>query len=458
MKTNPLKTTLTSLLCGLVFVLGASLSHAQTALESYVGEGLKSNLVLQQKNLSLQQAEQALQTARSYFLPSVNVLTDYTSGQGGRSISIPVGDLLNPVYASLNQMTQSDAFPQIENVKQNFFPRNFYDAKVRTSLPLINTDLLINKNIQGQQVMLRQLEIEAYKRTLVLDIKTSYYNLLSAEAAVRIYESALGLVEKNVEVNESLLKNGKNLPSNVLRAKSEAQHVKSDLNSARNRVANARSYFNFLLNRDLATPVDTDTQNVSEGSNLAYDSAQHEGQREEIQMLKAAKEINLLSLQMSRLGRLPKMSAFIDLGSQASDWKYNQNSRYYLLGVQFSMPLFNGFRSNIAARQSKIEIQKTQQNLANTERQLELASTLAKNDYQAAVENIAASDEQLKAAQSYFNLVEKGYREGVNSLIEYLDARNQLTSSQLLQNIRQFEMLIAGARVERETASYTLND
>ena len=102
---------------------------------------------------------------QSYFLPSVNLLADYTSGEGGRSIGIPVGDLLNPVYASLNQMTQSDAFPQVENVNQNFFPKNFYDARIRTSVPLINTDLYFNRTIQGQQVMLKQYELEAYKTT-----------------------------------------------------------------------------------------------------------------------------------------------------------------------------------------------------------------------------------------------------------------------------------------------------
>src|SRR5687768_8097720 len=164
MKTNPFKLTVKSLLAGILLALAAGVAHAQSVLDEYVHEGLKSNLVLQQKNISLKQAEQSLQIARTYFLPSVNLLADYTSGEGGRSIAIPVGDLLNPVYASLNQMTNSDAFPQIENVNQNFFPKNFYDARVRTSLPLINTDLHINNTIQRQQVTLKQYEIEAYKR------------------------------------------------------------------------------------------------------------------------------------------------------------------------------------------------------------------------------------------------------------------------------------------------------
>ena len=188
MQTTSLNITKKAFRWGLILVLFAGIARAQT-LEEFVQEGLKSNLVLQQKNVSLQQAQQSLKIAKSYFLPSVNVLADYTSGEGGRNIAIPIGDLLNPVYTSLNQMTQSDAFPQVENVKQNFFPKNFYDARVRTSIPLINTDLYINEAIQSQQVMLKHYEVDVYKRQLVLDIKTAYYSHLAAQAAVGIYES-----------------------------------------------------------------------------------------------------------------------------------------------------------------------------------------------------------------------------------------------------------------------------
>jgi outer membrane protein TolC len=455
MKTNSLKISLKGLLSTLAFALSSGLLLAQSVLDNFVEEGLKNNLVLQQKNISLQQAQQSLQIARSYFLPSVSLLTDYTSGEGGRSISIPVGDLLNPVYTSLNQMTQSDAFPQVENVNQNFFPKNFYDARVRTSVPLINTDLYINRNIQSQQVMLKQYELDAYKRQLVLDIKTAYYNHLAAKESVKIYESALSLVNKNIEINESLLRNGKSLPANVMRSKSEAERVRADLNNARNQVVNAKKYFNFLLNQDLDREVNTSTS-LLEDISLTIDTASTGvNNREEVQMIKTVQQINQSSLQMSKLNRLPKVNAFLDLGTQGSDWKYNNDTRYYLVGVQLSLPLFQGFRNATAIRQNKLEIEKTQQNLMHTSRQLELATTVAKNDLQTTIQNYQAAQEQLKSAQSYFNLIEKGYKEGVNSLIEFLDARNQLTSSQIQLNLRQLEILTAAARVERETASYS---
>jgi outer membrane protein TolC len=189
MKTKALNLTLTLFVLILPAIKPTAV-NAQTVLDNYIREGLESNLVLQQKTISWEQAQQSLQVARSYFLPSVSFLTDYTSGEGGRSISMPIGDLLNPVYASLNQITQSDQFPHVENVNQNFFPKNFYDARVRTSLPLINTDLYMNRTIQGQQVMMKQFELAAYKRQLVYDIKAAYFIYLGATAAVRIYESA----------------------------------------------------------------------------------------------------------------------------------------------------------------------------------------------------------------------------------------------------------------------------
>src|SRR5690349_13812800 len=117
MKTNRLKIIRTA--AALLLLLSAAvIVKAQNALEAYVQEGLTNNLVIQQKNISLEQAQTALSIAKSNFLPSVNLLADYTSGKGGRNISLPIGDLLNPVYSSLNQLTQSDGFPQIENVKQ----------------------------------------------------------------------------------------------------------------------------------------------------------------------------------------------------------------------------------------------------------------------------------------------------------------------------------------------------
>ena len=83
MKTKKRKPSLYRIAWTAAILVSSGMLSAQTVLDAYIEEGLKSNLVLQEKNLSWQQAQQSLQMAKSYFLPSVNLLADYTSGQGG---------------------------------------------------------------------------------------------------------------------------------------------------------------------------------------------------------------------------------------------------------------------------------------------------------------------------------------------------------------------------------------
>src|SRR3546814_20475137 len=73
-----------------------------------------------------------LETSKSFYLPSVSFQTAYSTANGGRNIPLPLGDLLNEAYATLNQLTGTQRFPQLQNESINFLPYNYYDAKIRT--------------------------------------------------------------------------------------------------------------------------------------------------------------------------------------------------------------------------------------------------------------------------------------------------------------------------------------
>src|SRR5690606_11418696 len=204
-----------------VFWMGSLTASAQESLAAYIDTALRHNLVLQQRHVSLEKAITALKTAKSLYLPSVSVEAAYQTADGGRNIPLPIGDLLNPVYTTLNQLTASDRFPAIENETINFLPRNYYDAHVRTTLPLINTEIGHNKRINEFQVRLSELDVETYKRELVKEIKVAYFGYLSAVKSVAVYRSALALAEEGRRVNERLVEHGKGLPAYVLRSESE---------------------------------------------------------------------------------------------------------------------------------------------------------------------------------------------------------------------------------------------
>jgi outer membrane protein len=429
-------------------------SFSQSPLSEYIEAGVKNNLVLQQKDIALERAMNALKIANGMFAPSVTFLTNYTSGDGGRRISIPVGDLMNPVYATLNQLTGSDNFSQIENVNQNFFPRDFYDARVRTAMPIINTDMIYNRKIREQQTLLQELEVESYKRELIRNIKVAYFQYLAAQEAIKIHQSALMRAQEGKRVNESLLKNGKGLQAYILRSESEVETTQAQLAEAERQAENAKMYFNFLLNRNLQEPIDT---TFDSGFALALVPALLQEplqpwKREELKQMETLVSINRDLVKMNAHFWVPRLSGFVDVGAQAEHLEYNSQARYYLFGFQLEMPLFAGFTNRYKIHQSRLDLRQNELQQSLIKNQLQLSATQTQRALSTAYQNYLSSQKQLEAAQSYQKLIEKGYKEGVNTFIETIDARNQLTGTQLLVIVNQYKVLMAQADLERETA------
>jgi outer membrane protein TolC len=264
-------------------------------------------------------------------------------------------------------------------------------------------------------------------------------------------------VKRNVEINESLLANGKGLPAKVLRSKSELENVEAQVNASENQVNNAKKYFNFLLNKQPEDSVIIDFDAKQALENVFNESIEKTVfNREELKQIGIGMMMYETQLKMSKSYRMPKVSAFADLGSQAENWKFNAKALYYLIGFQVDVPLFN--------RSQKFKIDKVGIDIKSTllqkdyiQQQLQLGLDVAQNEMNTTRSNYQSSLRQVEAASAYFRLIEKGYKEGVNSLIEYLDARNQLTNAQILLNINTYKVLQAAAAIERQSATYSLN-
>lgn len=446
-------------LLGLLPMAAQQPADTQDVLQHYIADGLEGNLVLQRRHISLEKATYALKLAESMFLPAVNLQAGYQTADGGRNIPLPIGDMLNPVYRTLNQLTQSDQFPQIQNETINFLPKNYYDAHIRTTMPLINTDIGHNRRIHAQQVQLSVLEIDIYKRELVKEIKTAYFNFLSARQAVDIYRSALELAEEGKRTNERLVESGKGLPAYVLRSNSEVAAAQADLTEAGLRVRNARLYFNSLLNRSADAPIDTAFQQdaaLLQIADILHHSPAPSIRREELKSLATAISIRQTALKMDKQYAIPKLNAFLDLGSQSEGFHFNGQTRYYLAGLQLEFPIFNGNRNKHKIQQSRLDLLDAQLQLDEAQQQLQLSGSVAYHNLQSAWQHFQSAKDQLEAAQAYQRLIARGYQAGSNSYIETVDARSQYTSARIALMIGTYTVLSAAAVLEREQASYPL--
>lgn len=427
---------------------------AQTTLDDYIKEGLQSNQSIKEQGFLLEKSVYALQEAKSLFLPNVTFSTTYTKADGGRAIEFPSGDLLNKAYATLNTLTGTNNFPQLQNQSIQLNPDNFYDAKFRTSLPLLNAELIYNKRIKNQQMDLQKTEVLLYKRELVKDIKKAYYQFAKADNAIKIYLTSMKLVRESNRINTALFNNQRINRTAVIRSENEISKINAHLITAQQNKKSAQAYFNFLLNRPLKDSIYVDTTTVLPKLLLTESDV---SKREELSKIRTAMEINDNVEGLTKSYIIPKVSTFLDLGSQAFDFKFNQDSRYYLLGVNMEWNIFSSGK-NIYKRK-QVESQQKSLTAENSfvETQLETQLNIAKNDFENSIAQHEAAQQQLKTTNQYYKDELRLYKEGQALYIELLDAQNQLINAQLEANIALFDAWIRYADIERATASFNIN-
>ena len=429
--------------------------QAQQVLDTYITEGLTNNLVLQDKKASLEQSLLALKDAKSFFLPSMDFGASYTLAEGGRTIAFPVGDLLNPVYSTLNKLTASNKFPQIDNVSEQLLPDNFYDTRFRTTLPLLNTDLIYQQQIRKEQVNWTNYQVEIYRATLIQDIRVAYFNFCAAHSSIKILKNTLQLVEQNLKDTRSLVENGKRLPAAVLRAESELEQVKSLVTEAELKTNNAAQYLNFLVNRplDQVVPFEDIPLDLSRLDQLLLEDLHP--QNPELRAMQSMETIQETVLKSGKNYWVPKLSTYADLGSQGFDWNFDSQSRYLMWGLNFSMPVFQGGRNQNQIQRNVLGLESVQRQKELVNQKLNLGLQTQRNEVKTLLAALQSSEKKLVSASAYLKLVDRGFKDGSQSLLEFIDARNQYTQAALQKNISSYKLQMALAQLERQLTTET---
>ncbi|MDP6042313.1 MAG: TolC family protein, partial [Candidatus Latescibacteria bacterium] len=236
-----------------IFILALLISttaQADDILESYIQEGLQSNLALKQQDFILQQNLQALHEVRGSFLPSISLEARYSRAGGGRDINIPIGDLINPVHQTLNQLLGQSVFPNnLPNEHIRFLREEEHDTKLRLVQPIFQPKIYRNRNIKHAQADIQRAARNAFARELVRDIKTAYYNHLKSVHLVSLLNDTQNLLDENLRVSQKLVEADKATADVVYRARAELAELHQQQTEARRDSILSAAYFNFLLNR-----------------------------------------------------------------------------------------------------------------------------------------------------------------------------------------------------------------
>jgi outer membrane protein len=436
------------------------LQAGESVLTQYVDEALQNNLALKQQQFSLEKSLAALKEARGLFLPSVGINARYSRAGGGREIEFPVGDLVNPIHQTLNQLLQQPVFPgNLQNEVIPFLREKEQETKISAVQPIFEPQIFYNYKIKSTLVEVEQNNKHIYTRKVVSEVKTAYFRYLMTIQINKLLLQTRQLLEENLRVSRKLYENDKVTKEVVYRSEAELSELDQQILQAEKSEELAKSYFNFLLTRPLdqdITVSEEDLPILKEEGDLTAAFQLAVRQREELKLMELSVEASNKGIKLNQSTFLPSVFVALDYGFQGEEYRFTSSDDFWMASAILRWNLFNGFQDQARIQQAKIEKKQQQVKYAEVENQIKLQVQEIYNNVKVSQKTIQAAEDRLLSARKSFEIVDRKYREGILPHIVYLDARNNLTRSEINSVITRYEYYIDLVELERALGTYPI--
>lgn len=438
--------------CGLA--VAAEERSIEAVLADYVAQALQGNLGLERQDLSVERSLAALDEARGRYLPQASLESRFLRAEGGRTIPLPLGELINPAYQTLNELLvaqgRAPAFGSVANAEFAFLREQEQQTYVRLLQPLYVPEIRADVRARDALARSEAATRDTVARTLVRDVQVAYHNWLKTQQGLAIVAASRELLEENLRVNESLHANGKVTRDQVLRAQAELLEVEQQQVQAASALEIARSYFNFLLNRPLEAAIEGGVIGNDNAALPALGPLQERAleQRPELRRLDSIGEAAEAQISAATARFKPTIALALEAGVQGEEYRFGREDDYSIASLNFSWNFFNGNQDRARLAQARFAARSVDVEREDTAHQIELAVEQTHADLRAALSALGTARARQEAAREAFKIAAKKRDAGVISQAEFLDARTTLTSSELNHTVTQFELLTRRAELE----------
>jgi outer membrane protein len=441
----------------------AEAGSVAAVIDGLVAEALRSNLELEAAGTSVGERLAALDTARARYLPALDFMARYSAADGGRTIEIPVGDLLNPVYSTLNRLTGSTRFPPVANQNINLQRTREQDTRLTLTQPLYDARIGAARAGAAADYDAATANHGALAARIERDMRTAYYRWLQSRTQVAILEAALELASANERVNDSLFRNGKITRDLVYRAEADVLEVEQSLLAARNGERLAQSYVDLLRNVDFSAPLpaasvgDEDLRQLKSalvarvgGGSLALDrlSAVALEQRAELKQLDAQTAAARAGERLARAAFKPQLALAVDAGTQGVGYGLGSEDRYVLASLVLKFNLFSGGADDAGLRGAHERRRAAEVGRGIAEQQIRLEVQQTLQDLEVAEASLGTAAKRVDAAAGAFRIAERKRDLGQINQAEFVDVRRALTDARLNLNVTRFTALGSLAELE----------
>ncbi len=326
--------------------------------------------------------------------------------------------------------------------------QKIFDGSYLVGLQSARVFLEISKNAK------EKTDLEVRKAVI-----NAYGNVLLAEESVNILERNKAVLEKNLDETTKIYENGLAEEEDVEQLKITLAGIESNLNNTLRLKNLAYQMFNLTIGLDIDQEVKlTDFLSGLASQNTVLSLLDAEENVENTIDYKIAandKRSKELLVKLEKSKALPTLDAFLNGGydGYSNSFSFTQSDQRWLgssiFGLSMQIPIFSSLQRTAATQRAKINLEKSKDDLKETEQRIMLEIATAKSNYKFAIEDYGIKKDNLKLAERIENKNQIKFFEGISSSFDLRQAQTQLYTAQ--QELLQAMLDVINQKAELET-------
>ena len=329
-----------------------------------------------------------------------------------------------------------------------------FDGSYLVGLQSAKVFLEISKNAK------EKTDLEVRKSVI-----NAYGNVLLSEESVLILEKNIEVLEKNLDETTKIYENGLEEEESVEQLQITLSNLKSNLNNSIRLRGIAYQMFNITLGIDYAAKItlSEDLEQLTQ-KNISLEALELDNDVTATVDYKIAEndtKSKELLLKLEKSKALPTLSAYLNGGylGFSDEFTFLDKEQswagFSAFGFNLDIPIFSSGKRSAATQRAKINLEKSKDELTETEQRIKLQIETAKSNYQFAVEDYQNKQENLKLAERIESKNQTKFFEGIGSSFELRQAQTQLYTAQ--QELLQAMLDVINNKSELETALNTIS-
>ena len=419
-----------ALATGILLTAGTVSAQEKTqtwSLEDCLQYAYEQNIELKQSRLSLESSQIDTKNAKAKFFPnlSAGVSYQYTN----TPFQETTGNNLDNYIITGNSGSDKNQLSGSYNL--------------RSSLTLFNGGKLLNQ-VKSSKIAeeMQNASLEETFDNIESAIVTGYLQILYAQESVRINENTVEVSKAQCERGEKLKNAGSLSESDYAQLVSQYSNDKYQLVVSQNTLAQNILTLKQLLELGIDETIEIETPELDATDVLTPIASLNEIYQTALLCLPSIKysELNIaaakLDIKSAQSGYYPSLSlsAGVSTGHlSTSDGKTGSQMKNKLsesIGLSLSIPIYSNRDTRSAVSKARIAATTAELELENTKKTLLSDIENLCLDVKAAQEQYVSAQEQVKASQASYDLIQEKFNRGMANTLELLTEKNNLLSAE----------------------------